>query len=119
MPANFDFKKKSVGGNEWPNIFPKSSQARKKPPPPMTTIRRNRRNDPHGGVATYFKNNLFCKCCPDLQVNNLEAVWAETKMNQESMSIRSVYRPQNAKANCWELIITLFAENDAGRKKAE
>ncbi|WP_419611672.1 reverse transcriptase domain-containing protein [Thiolapillus sp.] len=73
-------------------------------------IRRDRPNDPHGGVAIYVKNNLFCKPRPDLQVNDLEAVWVETKINQESLLIGSFYRSPNSRANYWELI------NDSIRK---
>ena len=67
-------------------------------------IRRDRPNDPHGGVAIYVKNNLFCKPRPDLQVNGLEAVWVETKINQESLLVGSFYRPPNSSVNYWELI---------------
>ena len=41
-------------------------------------VRRDRPNDPHGGVAIYVKDSLFCKPRPDLLVNDLEAVWIET-----------------------------------------
>ena len=67
-------------------------------------IRRDRPNDPHGGVAIYVKNNLFCKPRPDLQVNGFEAVWVETKLNQESLLVGSFYRPPNSSVNYWELI---------------
>ena len=43
-------------------------------------IRLDRPNDPHGGVAVYVKNYLHCKPRPDLYVNNLEAVWVETRL---------------------------------------
>ena len=68
------------------------------------SIRRDRPNDPHGGVAIYVKNTLFCKLRPDLQVNGLEAVWVETKINQESLLVGSFYRPPNSRTNYWELI---------------
>ena len=67
-------------------------------------IRHDWPNDPHGGVAIYVKNNLFCKMRPDLQVNGLEAVWVETKINQESLLVGSFYCPPNSRANYWELI---------------
>ena len=54
------------------------------------TSRNKRFNDPHGGVAIYVKNNLFCKPRPDLQVNGLEAVWVETKINQEDRQIAAL-----------------------------
>ena len=49
-------------------------------------------------------HNLFCKPRPDLQVNGLEAVWVETKINQESLLVGSLYRPPNSSVNYWELI---------------
>ena len=67
-------------------------------------IRRDRPNDPHDVVAIYVKNNLLCKLRPDLQVNGLEAVWVETKINQESLLVGSFYRPPNSRTNYWELI---------------
>ena len=69
-------------------------------------IRRDRPNDPHGGVAIYIckKIYIFCKPRPDLQVNGLEAVWVETKINQESLLVGSFYRPPNSSANYVELI---------------
>ena len=36
-----------------------------------------------GGVAIYVKDSLFCKPRPDLLVNDLEAVWIETKIGQK------------------------------------
>ena len=67
-------------------------------------IRRDRPNDPHGGVAIYVKNNLYCKPRPDLNVTNLEAVWVETKLRQESILIGSFYRPPSANVQYWELL---------------
>ena len=63
-------------------------------------VRQDRADDPHGGVA----NNLHCKPRPDLHVNNLEAVWVETKLNQENLLVGSFYRPPNAKTEYWDLI---------------
>jgi hypothetical protein len=73
-------------------------------------IRRDRPDDPHGGVAIYVRNNLYCKPRPDLQVQDLEAVWVETKLNQESLLIGSFYRPPNSRVNYWEYV------NDSIRK---
>jgi len=60
-------------------------------------VRKDRADDPHGGVAIYVRNNIYCKPRPDLHVNNLEAVWVETKLNQENILVGSFYRPPNAK----------------------
>ena len=62
-------------------------------------VRQDRADDPHDGVASYVRNNLYCKPRPDLHVNNLEAVWIETKL-----LVGSFYRPPNAKIDYWELI---------------
>ena len=75
-------------------------------------IRRDRPNDPHGGVVIYVKNDLFCKPRPDLQVNGLEAVWVETKINYDSLLVGSFYRPLNFRANCWELISDSIKANN-------
>ena len=67
-------------------------------------IRLDRPNDPHGGVAIYIKNNLICKPRGDLHVDGLEAVWVETKLNQNSLLIGSYYRPPNSPVNYWNLL---------------
>ena len=57
-----------------------------------------------GGVAIYVKNDLICKPRPDLDVPHLEAVWIETKLDQETFLVGSFYRPPNALAGYWDLI---------------
>ena len=66
--------------------------------------RLDRPNDPHGGVAIYVRNYLYCKHRPDLHVDGLEAVWVETKLNQKSILIGSFYRPPNSLIHYWDLI---------------
>jgi exonuclease III len=66
-------------------------------------VRQDRPNDPHGGVANYVRNSLYCKPRPDLQVKDLEAVWIETKLDQKSILIGSFYRPPNSLVNYWNL----------------
>ena len=61
-------------------------------------------NDPWGGVAIYVKNDLYCKHRKDLDVNDLEAVWVETKLKQESILIGSFYRPPGVTVQYWDLI---------------
>ena len=58
-------------------------------------VRRDRSG--YGGVAIYVKNNLFCKPRPDLEVTDLEAVWIETKVNQDSLLVGCFYRPPDPK----------------------
>ena len=67
-----------------------------------SAVRQDRADDPHGGVSIYVRNNLYCKPRPDLHVNNLEADWVDTKLNQELVA--SFYRPSNAKTEYWDLI---------------
>ena len=55
-------------------------------------------------VATYVKTSHFCKYRPDLEINNLEAVWVETKINKKSYIIGSFYQPPNAAVTYWDLV---------------
>ena len=67
-------------------------------------VRRDRPGDPHGGVAIYIKSNLICKPRPDLSVPFLEAVWIETKLDQDTLLVGSLYRPPDANVGYWDLI---------------
>ena len=68
-------------------------------------IRRDRPNNiGWGGVAVYVRNSHYCKHRVDLEIDNLEAVWIETKINKKSFIIASFYRPPNATVEYWELI---------------
>ena len=58
----------------------------------------------YGGVAIYVKNNLICKPRPDLDVPQLEAVWVETRLNQETLLVGSFYRAPDARVSYWDLI---------------
>ena len=40
----------------------------------------------HEGVAIYVKDNLKCKPRYDLYIPQLEAIWIETKLAQETMT---------------------------------
>ena len=66
-------------------------------------VRKDRESE-GGGVAIYVKNNVFYKPRPDLNVDNLEAVWVETKLNQEPLLVGTFYRPPDAKIAYWDLI---------------
>ena len=81
-------------------------------------IKRDRPDDAgYGGVAIYVRNTLYCKPRPDLQVPDLEAVWVETKLNQESLLIGSFYRPPDARVDYWKLISDSIAKaNNTGLK---
>ena len=60
-----------------------------------------------GGVAIHVKSNLICKPRPDLEVAQLEAVWIETKLNQETLLVGSFLRAPNARVSYWYLITLL------------
>ena len=60
-------------------------------------IRRDRPNNVgYGGVGIYIKSKHYCKHRPDLEVNNLEAVWIETNIDRKSFIIGSFYRSLQA-----------------------
>lgn len=65
-------------------------------------IRRDREG--HGGVAIYVKEDLICIHRPDLEVDDLEAVWIESKLNQETILIGCFYRPPSSRVGYWDLV---------------
>ena len=65
-------------------------------------IRRDRYG--HGGVAIYVRNNLFCKERPDLAVDDLEAVWIETRLKEDVLLVGSFYRPPDSRVHYWTLV---------------
>ena len=68
-------------------------------------IRRDRPNTQHGGgVLIYVKKNLLCRRIDDLEVPELEAVWIETKLHQDTLLVGCFYRPPDARASYWDLI---------------
>ena len=70
----------------------------------LPPLRRDRPGDPHGGVAVYVKKNLVCKPRPDLSVPDLEALWVETKLNQDTLLIGTIYRPPGSNVAYWDLV---------------
>lgn len=73
-------------------------------------IRKDRPNGSYGGVAVYIKNYLVCIPRNDLEIDGLEAVWVETKLDQKSLLIGCFYRPPGSNVHYWDLI------NDSIRK---
>ena len=68
-------------------------------------IRRDREdNSGYGGVAIYVKNGIYAKHRPDLEVNSLEAIWIETRNDQEILLVGCFYRPPNSRVAYWDLI---------------
>jgi len=67
-------------------------------------VRRDRPGDSHGGVAVYVKCNLICKPRIDLCIPDLEAIWIETKLDQDTLLVGVFYRPPSATVDHWLLI---------------
>ena len=68
-------------------------------------IRKDRQNNRvGGGVAIFVKIGHFCKHRSDLEIDELEAVWIETRINKKSYIVGSFYRPPNASNDYWNLI---------------
>ena len=61
-------------------------------------------NSGWGGVAIYVKNNIYSKRRPDLEVNDLEAVWIETRIKKETLLVGCFYRPPNSLVSYWDKI---------------
>ena len=70
----------------------------------LPPVRCDRSDGAFGGVAIYVKANLICKHRPDLCIPDLEAVWIETKLGQDSLLIGSFYRPPGANVAYWDLV---------------
>ena len=67
-------------------------------------VRYDRPDSHHGGVAIYVKDHLYCKHRPDLNVPDLEAVWIETRLNQEPLLIGCMCRSPEKLVSYWDLI---------------
>ena len=67
-------------------------------------VRYDRPDSHHGGVAIYVKDHPYCKHRPDLNVPDLEAVWIETRLNQEPLLIGCMYRSPEKLVSYWDLI---------------
>ena len=67
-------------------------------------IRLDQEFNNNGGVAIYVRDDLYCKARPDLHVKSLEAIWVETKINQESLLVGCFYRNPQANVDYWKLI---------------
>ena len=67
-------------------------------------VRLDRPDDAHGGVAIYVKEHLYCKHRPDLHIPDLEAVWIESKINQEPLLIGCFYRAPSELVSYWDLV---------------
>ncbi len=75
-------------------------------------VRKDRGSD-GGGVAIYVKNYLPCKHRKDLDIQDLEAVWVETYINNEKLLVGSFYRSPSMPVAYWDLIDTSLREVSA------
>ena len=65
---------------------------------------RRDREDAYGGVAIYIRKNMYFKERPDLSVDGLEAVWAETRQGQDVLLVGCFYRPPSSLVPYWNLV---------------
>jgi len=69
------------------------------------TVFRKDRNNSGGGVCIAANRNLQVAHCPDLEVNDLEAVWAQVHTRHHNpVYICSVYRPPDEGPDYIELL---------------
>ena len=86
------------------NDFPSDRIAIKGYHPPIRFDRPSDTQYHHGGVAIYVKDHLYCKHRPEFNVPGLEAVWIETKINQDPLLIGCIYRSPEKLVYYWDLI---------------
>jgi hypothetical protein len=67
-------------------------------------LRKDRLGDPHGGVALYCREKHVMNHRKDLDVKDLEAVWAEMNIKGKKILVAAMYRPLNANVEYWNLI---------------
>jgi hypothetical protein len=72
--------------------------------PGYNMFRRDRAGDAHGGVALYIRENIIGKERADLQIPDLEAIWAEILVENRKILIGCMYRPPNAPAAYWNKV---------------
>ena len=84
--------------------FPSDKLSIKGYHPPIRLDRPSDTQYHHGGVAVYVKDHLYCKHRPEFNVPGLEAVWIETKINQDPLLIGCIYRSPEKLVYYWDLI---------------
>ena len=67
-------------------------------------IRRDRTHQAYGGVAIYVKDYISFTPPPDLQVDDLEAVWVELNLANERILVGSFYMAPGSPVAYWQLI---------------
>ena len=65
--------------------------------------RKDRDGNTYGGVGMYIRSGLISKSRTDLDIRNLEAIWAEIQTGGKKLLVCAVYRPPNAGAEVWDL----------------
>ena len=67
-------------------------------------IRKDRTGKRGGGVCIYVRDNLIVKSRPDLEIQGLEAVWAEVRNANYKLLVCAMYRPPKSSVEYWNLI---------------
>ena len=65
-------------------------------------IRRDRSSGPGGGVALFVSKYFLISRRYDLEVNNLELLWCEIRINNNKFLVGVVYRPPNSPVSFWD-----------------
>ena len=55
-----------------------------------------------GGVAAYIKNDIYVKRRDDLQLDNIELLWLELKVDKSHCLLGVVYRPPDSPVSFWD-----------------
>ena len=67
-------------------------------------FRHDRQDRPGGGVIMYVRDSLYCKRRTDLEIQNLEAVWAEVHVKNNTVLVGGFYRPPDVHIDYHDLI---------------
>ena len=62
----------------------------------QTPFWKDRQTDRHGGVLVYVKDTISARRRYDLEVNDIECVWLELKVNHKRILFGVFYRPPNS-----------------------
>ena len=68
------------------------------------SFRNDRTDRPGGGVIVYCKSDLVCKRRSDLEVRDVECIWIELHLKNNSYLIGTFYRHPNSTNYIWDLI---------------
>ena len=63
--------------------------------------RLDRTDKPGGVLAIYVRKSLHSEIRSDLQVDGVEAIWVQVRVNQRKLLVGGIYRPPNANNAQW------------------